>query len=282
MRTRRVLRTTIIGSVAALTLTAPAIAQTPGSSKYAWTDAADGSATVGAEEIVSSPGGPGGNTGGSLPCTWTPVEADTVGDTATRVFQRMPNANYAWYLQRCTDPDGSQTTQFIAVEVTDPDPAPDPEVLRARAVEELHLPTPSIAMSPPGDQVVHIASWLWLDGAMWRPHASTASAGAVTATVTAIPVRTLWDMGTGTVVVCDGPGQPYDTSRPDAAQSTSCSHTYRNSSAGLPGDAYPVTVTVEWELSWSVTGAPGGGPLPGLTTSTSTSVPVSEIQALNQ
>jgi hypothetical protein len=129
---------------------------------------------------------------------------------------------------------------------------------------------------------VHVASWLWLDGDLWRSHSSSASAGGVTATVTATPTRTLWDMGNGETVVCDGPGTPYDPSRADAAQSTSCSYTYRNSSAGRPGNAYPVTVTVEWQLGWTVTGAPGGGALPGLTTSTSTAVPVGEVQALNQ
>jgi hypothetical protein len=100
--------------------------------------------------------------------------------------------------------------------------------------------------------------------------------------VTATPTRTLWDMGNGEMVVCSGPGQPYDPVTADTADPPDCSHTYRNSSAGLPGDAYQVTVTIEWDLSWSVTGAPGGGALPGLTTSTSTSVPVGEVQALNQ
>jgi hypothetical protein len=262
---RGILRPTIVAGVAAATLVAPAFAQSPGGSRYAWADVAGDRARVGAAESVSQTAGPTTTGGGASPCSWTPVEADLVGDQGELIFTRMPNAQYVWYLKECANADGSVTSTFIPVETTDPEPAPDPEALRASAQEELRLPTPRIALSPPGEQVVHVASWLWLDGDLWRPHSSSASAGGVTATV-----------------VCDGPGTPYDPSRADAAQSTSCSYTYRHSSAGRPGDAYPVTVTVEWRLGWTATGAPGGGALPGLTTSTSTAVPVGEVQALNQ
>ncbi len=283
MRPRLILRAMVVTGATAVALAAPVWGQSPGDSAYGWVETDDGGATVGAEETVTTPvsGGAGGG-GGTSPCTWTPVEADLVGEQAELIFTRMPNAQYAWYLQECTNPDGSVTSTFIPVEITDPEPAPDPEALRASAQEELRLPSPRIAMSPPGEQVVHVASWLWLDGGLWRPHSSSASAGGVTATVTATPTRTVWDMGNGETVVCDGPGTPYDPSRADAAQSTSCSYTYRNSSAGRPGHAYPMTVTVEWQLGWTVTGAAGGGALPGLTTSTSTTVPVGEVQALNQ
>lgn len=283
MRARWILRLSVVAGVAAATLATAALAQSPGGSRYAWADVGEDSARVGAEESVSQTADPtGGGGGGPSPCIWTPVEADLVGEQGELIFTRMPNAQYVWYLKECANADGSVTSTFIPVEVSDSESAPDPEALRASAQEELRLPTPRIAMSPPGEQVVHVASWLWLDGDPWRPHSSSASAGGVTATVTATPSRTLWDMGNGDTVVCDGPGTPYDPSRADAAQSTSCSYTYRNSSAGRPGHAYPVTVTVEWQLGWTVTGAPGGGALPGLTTSSSTAVPVGEVQALNQ
>jgi hypothetical protein len=283
VRPRVILRTTVVIATVTAALAAPAWGQSPGESAYGWVETGDSGATVGAEGSITTPvsGGTGGG-GGTTPCTWTPVEADLVGEQASNIFTRMPNADHAWYLQECTNPDGSVTATFVPVEVTDQGPAPDPEALRASAQEELRLPSPRVGMSPPGEQVVHVASWLWLDGDIWRPHSSSASAGGVTATVTATPTRTRWDMGNGEVVLCDGPGTPYDPSRDDASQSTTCSYTYRNSSAGRPGNAYPVTVTVEWQLGWTVTGAPGGGALPGLTTSTSTAVPVGEVQALNQ
>jgi hypothetical protein len=282
MRPRLILRATIVTGAASAALAAPAWGQSPGDSAYGWVETDDSGATVGAEETTNSGSGGASGGGGTSPCTWRPVEPDVVGEQAELIFTRVPNAQYVWYLQECTNPDGSVSSTFVPIERNDPEPAPDPEALRASAQEDLRLPTPRIAMSPPGEQVVHVASWLWLDGDIWRSHSSSASAGGVSATVTATPTRTLWDMGNGEVVACDGPGTPYDPSRADGAQSTSCSYTYRNSSAGRPGNAYPVTVTVEWQLGWTVTGAPGGGALPGLTTSTSTAVPVGEVQALNQ
>jgi hypothetical protein len=284
MRARRLLRASFITGAASLVLVGPALADQHGGSGYAWAETGEGSATVGAEEAISTSDGPGGAGGGSgtSPCTWTLADHDTLGETTVLVFERMPNAEYVWYLKECTNPDGTVSSQFVPVEVADPDPPPDPEELRDRAVDELQLPSPSLAMSPPGEQVVQVESWLWVDEATWRPHSSSASAGGVTATVTAAPSRVLWDMGDGTVVICEGPGMAYDPAADGREQSTDCSHTYRNSSAGLPGDAYTVTVTIEWDVEWTVSGAPGGGPLPGLTTSTSTALAVAEMQALNQ
>jgi len=137
-------------------------------------------------------------------------------------------------------------------------------------------------MNPSGDQVVHVESWLWVDDAIWRTHTKSVSAGGVTTTVTAAPTRVIWDLGNGDSVVCDGPGVPYDPSIPSDGQSTDCSYTYRHTSAGQPGDAYQATATIEWTVSWTVTGAPGGGPLPAMFTSSPVAVRVSEMQALNQ
>jgi hypothetical protein len=287
VRARRVLRTAVVVSASLVAVTIPAFADEPGNSAYGWVETEQDRATVGAEQTVSLPTAPptggGGGGGGPSPCTWTPVEADTVGPTAEQIFTRMPNAEYLWFLRECANPDGSQSATFIPVELGDDEeePAPDPEELLARAQDELRLPSPAIAMSPPGEQVVHVASWLWLDGDIWRDRTRSASAGGVTASVTAAPIRTLWNMGNGEVVTCNGPGEPYAAGRGNADGSSSCSYTYRNSSAGRPGNTYPVTATIEWDLSWTVTGATGGGPLPGLTTSTSTAVPVGEVQALN-
>lgn len=158
----------------------------------------------------------------------------------------------------------------------------DPRILAERAAAALDLPTPVIRMSPSGDQVAQLPSWLWIGGGRWQPQQVSASAGPVTSTVTARPSRVVWDMGNGDRVVCDGPGRPYQprfAGRPDA---TDCRYTYRNGSASQPGAAYQVTATVDWRLSWSATGAPGGGSLGVVPMSTTRSVRVSEVQALVQ
>ncbi len=158
----------------------------------------------------------------------------------------------------------------------------DPHALAERAAAALDLPEPTIHMSPEDDQVVRLASWLWVPAAQWEPRQVSASAGPVTSTVTATPTRLVWDMGNGDHVSCDGPGTPYRTSVASQGGTSGCRYTYRHSSAGQPGDAYQVTATIEWELTWTATGAAGGGSLGSIEMSTTQPVRVSEIQALVQ
>ena len=162
-------------------------------------------------------------------------------------------------------------------------PAVDPRVLAMQAMNTLSLPAPGIRLNPvpPQDQLVNLATWMWLDEATWGPRTSTAAVPGVTVSVTAQPQRVMWDMGNGDQVACDGPGTPYDTTQAEEAQHSDCTYTYRRSSAGQPGERYTITATVEWSATWSVAGAPGGGALPGLTRSSSVAVRVAEIQAVN-
>lgn len=158
----------------------------------------------------------------------------------------------------------------------------DPRMLAERAAAALDLPTPAIHMSPQQDQVVNLASWLWISDDQWQPRQASASAGPVTSTVTAAPAGVTWDMGNGDEVDCDGPGTPYRAQyvgRPDASD---CTYTYRHSSAGQPDEAYQVTATINWNLTWTATGAPGGGDLGTVPMTATQPVRVTEIQALVQ
>jgi len=163
------------------------------------------------------------------------------------------------------------------------EPAVDPVDLAAEALERTPLPEPQITMAPAPDipQLVNLTTYLWVPADQWQPETVSASAGGVTSTVTATPTRVIWDMGQGDTVVCDGPGLPYNPSLPDEAQPSDCHYTYRRSSAGQPGQAYQVTATVEWETTWTVSGAAGGGSLGTTTSSSTTSVQVAELQSLN-
>ena len=164
-------------------------------------------------------------------------------------------------------------------------PVVDPVVLMQVARNRLALPEPAVAFNPapPDEQIVQVPSWLWIDPAQWRAASASASAGAVTATVTAVPQRVVWDMGNGDGVVCDGPGRAYERRFADTPEATDCKYTYRQSSAGVgPRDAYTVTATVQWRLSWSATGAPGGGDLGTVAMTTTTELQVAELQALTR
>jgi hypothetical protein len=162
-------------------------------------------------------------------------------------------------------------------------PAAPPEELAMEALGQLPLPEPSIATSPPPqfDSVVNVPVFLAVDAADWQAKSVTTGIPGVTVTVTAVPTRTEWQVGTGEVVVCEGPGTPYDFSRPEYDQVADCTYTYRRTSIGQPNERFPVTATVVWRASWSAVGAPGGGDLGEVRRSAATSLRVVQVQTVN-
>ena len=130
-----------------------------------------------------------------------------------------------------------------------------PVMVAQQALRRLSLGSPAIRMAPPtgAAQLVGVATWLWIDPAAWKAVSASASAGPVTTTATATPSKVVWDMGDGASVTCAGPGTAYDPSQPNAT--TDCSYTWP-----APG-SYQVTATVYWSVTWTATGAPGGGSL---------------------
>ena len=129
----------------------------------------------------------------------------------------------------------------------------DPVVVARQAVKRLTLPSPIIEMAPPAGstQLIGLATWLWTGPAMWRTATATASAGTVRATATATPVKVVWDMGDGHSVTCDGPGMPYDPT--DSNATTDCQYTWSH------GGTYQTTAAIFWKVTWTATGAAGGG-----------------------
>jgi hypothetical protein len=159
-------------------------------------------------------------------------------------------------------------------------PPVDPKVLAQEAKQDLALPLPGVQTSPPPehDQLVNLPSWLWVED--WSPRSATASVPGVSSTVTATPTKVVWDMGNGDQVVCRGPGKPYDLSLKEHQQSSDCTYTYRASSAGQPGQRYQASATMTWSVSWTASGAPGGGDLGEASRTTTFSMRVAEGQAL--
>jgi hypothetical protein len=86
-------------------------------------------------------------------------------------------------------------------------------------------------------------------------------------------------MGDGATVTCTGAGTPFQPGTDPKAPSPTCGHTYRTSSASQPGQAFPVTATVHWTVTWS--GAGQGGTFPDMTTTGNAAFRVAESQALN-
>ena len=152
----------------------------------------------------------------------------------------------------------------------------NPVVVAQQAVRQLGFASPAIEMAPPdgSSQLVGVATWLWIAPGAWRTLTASAAAGPVTTTATATPTKVVWDMGDGQSVTCDGPGTPYSPSAPNAT--TGCSYTWPG-----PG-SFTVTATVYWSVTWTATGAPGGGSL-GVQAGPPAQVPVTvtESQAIN-
>ncbi|MEC3974314.1 hypothetical protein [Amycolatopsis sp. H20-H5] len=167
-------------------------------------------------------------------------------------------------------PDGQQTPAAA--------PLPSPAELAQVARSQLKLPSPEIVTNPRGDQLVTLPTWLWLAGG-WDQQSATAAVPGVSVTAVAKPTSLVWAMGDGATVTCGNGGTPFPASGDPRATSPDCGHTYRASSAGKPNNAYPVTATVHWSISWA--GAGQAGTFPDMTTTANAAFRVAESQALN-
>ena len=186
----------------------------------------------------------------------------------------------SWYRKVCTNTAGQESATVVWV----PPRRADPRALAEDASDRAPIPLPGIRLSPHEgtEQVVGIETWLWIDPAQWQPVSSSASAGAVTATATAVPESVTWSMGNGDTVTCSGPGTPYEPAAAAAGQKPACSYTFRQSSARAPEGEYRLHATVTWRVTWSASGAPGGGALGTVTRTSAVAIRVAEIQAVNQ
>jgi hypothetical protein len=233
-------------------------------------------------------------------------------DSAGNVIQ--PGIPGAWYVQIC---GGHLVALFFVPDGAAP-PArivKSPMMLAAQARSHLTAAAPQVQMSPasttdgPGTplasahwQYVNVPAWVWLWPAHWKPLHATATVPGVSVTATATPAQLVLSyqdgIGGTRQVICNGPGTPYSdqlaaaefTAMPDpkpgltsiVAPSPDCGWVWRHSAAESPDEKLEMTAYVVYDLSWTVTGAPGGGKLPPLNSATSTyRVVVGEIQALN-
>jgi hypothetical protein len=158
--------------------------------------------------------------------------------------------------------------------------APGPAALARHAVSRLVLPQPAVQLNPPASasQLVGLPTWFWVDADWWTARSASAFVPGVTVTAVATPSEVRWETGDGQVVRCSGAGTPYDDAENPAAGSPDCGYTYRRSSAGQPGNAYTLTATVTWQVSWS--GGGMSGVMDPLTSTSQLQVPVAEVQAV--
>jgi hypothetical protein len=239
---------------------------------------------VEADFVSEESGGSGG--GGKPLCRYRRLD-----DEASAMAERMSIENGwseqagegpgAWYQLMCGL--NGRLVQEITI-VWLPDASVDPAALAQQALDRTVVPAPEIRLNPPEgqDQVVNVPTWMWIDPAAWAPVSATAAAGGVSVTATATPTSVSWDMGNGDVVVCSGPGTPYDANVAPNDQRSDCTYTYPRSSASRADGAFTLRVTTTWGVTWTVSGASGGGSLGTVQRTTTAPLRVAEIQAVNE
>lgn len=168
------------------------------------------------------------------------------------------NGMHVMILRDCVDAVSGEYVSIEDIIIVPPlVPQADAGELASMARSRLPLPLPAARMSPNGDQTVNLESWLWVDN--WETQTRSATAGGVTSVVVATPVEQRWTFGSPSEKeVCADAGTPYDLSRQASEQSTTCSYTFRHSSSGQPGDAFRVTVTLVWHVTWTSNIGVGG------------------------
>ena len=281
MRTRLLVPSlAALAAVMVIAISAPAEAETrpPGPGGGAYIDGGDPTAV--AIDGASAPGGVGGGgSGGGAPnpCHWQVVIEDDYQFSVYGDDDTEQHSNTGRWLQYWCEGIGAVAVNGYFL--TPEGGLIDPAALAADALASIDIGGPEIRTSPSaeGRLYVQIPTWLWLDRGWWKPYQASASAGRVTSTVTAKPVKTTWTMGDGNSVTCTGAGQAWHSGLPDDA--TDCRHTYRHSSATKPGNTFHLEATVTFEVTWTSNLGPGGT-LPAITRTSSVDAEVGEIQAI--
>ncbi|NYH54489.1 MULTISPECIES: hypothetical protein [Nocardiopsis] len=146
----------------------------------------------------------------------------------------------------------------------------DPVTLIQEAMAAFELPPPRIGTSPGSDSLVLVNTpvWLWVDSQDWDTAETSAEVQDWSLTVTADPTSTVWNLGDGTQVRCEGPGTPFDPAVHDpASASPDCGHVYTLPSDSQEGGVYPVSVQVGWDVGWEFSDGEAGAFDPVTTTS---------------
>ena len=273
----RLVNVSVIG--VALVLLAPVSPAFAGASGYGWSDSSGVGAN--AEEQSSTPAA-APTRRSARASSWPRCSYEAMRPSEVEIADHMAknglgpsrgDGEGTWFWKTCEDANGMSTATTVWVA-----DRPEPVVVARKALRYTELGMPKIGMSPAPGQgaVVNVPVWLWVNRDGWEPTAATATIDGLSVNTIATPERVIWRLGNGEELTCDGPGVPYDPARAEAEQQSDCTYVFTQ-----PGQ-YAVTGTVEWRARWTVVGGAGGGDLGVVRRSASTTIDVSEIQALNR
>ncbi len=243
----------------------------PGPGGGAYVDGS-GNPTATAEDGAGGPGAaPAGGGGGPDPCRWEVVIEDDLRFAIYEVdsLVTLHSNTGRWLQYMCPGYGPVAVDGFYLI----PEGGlVDPAALAAEALASIGIDGPTIRTSPDSRRLyVNVPTWLWVDAGWWQTYEATATAGRVSATVTARPTSTSWSLGDGSALRC-GAGRPWRPGLPESA--TDCSHTYRRSSERME-----VSAVVTLEVTWT-SNIGAGGSLPAISRSSDITAVIGEIQAI--
>jgi len=183
----------------------------------------------------------------------------------------------------CTDPFGRNFRIGQLWLPQAPGNTVSPEEAAQAVVRRMDLRAADIGIVPedkPGSiGAVGAPVYMWTKSkpTTFGPQVLTGAEGGVTITATANVDRIVWNMGDGNTVTCRTPGTVYED-RYGFDMSPDCGYRYRHTSAGKPGNAYPIVATSYWVVDW--TGPGGSSGTITLDLESRTSIVIGELQAL--
>lgn len=168
----------------------------------------------------------------------------------------------------CTSNDRNGGLVYVTSQMwmaSAPGATADPRAVAQTAVEKMNLIAGDIGITPRGGDMGYVGmpTWLWVSNpgeSTVGPITRSASAGGVTVTATGRLDRIVWSMGDGATVTCEGGGTAY-TAAAGSQSSPTCGHTYTETSAHQIDQAYTITATSYWTITWSGGGQSGTIPL---------------------
>ncbi len=267
MRARLLLTSAALATLATLVVALPAHAGALDGSTGGYTTDTGGEVVVnvpGSDSGGFSDGGYKRNGGGTstIECRYFEVVGSSdilpgvgppLGDTGT-----VEPGTLIWVTCRDVTTGAVTYTNLVPWDPANPPiVTPSAEVLAQMAANGMTLPVPGVRTWPNagGTGLVNLPVWLHVEN--WETVSASASAGGLTATVEAVPVRSEWDMTEGTASCVDA-GSMYDSAvKPDPG-SSSCSFTYGRSSGVNRDGLFHNSVTVTWHLRWFATNGQGG------------------------
>ncbi|WP_168708091.1 hypothetical protein [Actinomyces procaprae] len=162
-----------------------------------------------------------------------------------------------------------------------PESVIDGATLARAAWDAVTIPTATIGYNPMvGDMQATIVgwdTWIWATGDTPKEVRVTATAGPVTATITATASMLTLQPKDGTAK-CTGFGIPW--SEDNDRTGTDCVIIFDRSSAHFKDNTTPVDIKVTYAIEYTATDG-ATGTMDTHTTTTTTTIPVAEIQTLN-